>query len=117
MVRALTTPIAETLFVTLGHVLNEFVRDCAIPYLEHEQSEVRQAAAFTCCRLFARDSVTSSETNQSIEVINDVLEKLLTVGIADSGRINPSLRSLFLTILDRRSGYSPNCPFQSRRKV
>ena len=70
-----------------GHVLNEFVRNCALPYLEEDQAEVRRAAALTCCRVFARDSICYQSSNHSIEIINDVLDKLLTVGIADPGSL------------------------------
>jgi FKBP12-rapamycin complex-associated protein len=69
----------------LGHVLNEFVRNCALPYLEEESSEVRQAAALTCCRLFDKDPICYQASNHSIEIVGDVLDKLLTVGIADPG--------------------------------
>jgi len=68
-----------------GHVLNEFVRNCALPYLEEDHAEVRRAAALTCCRAFARDSICYQGSNHSIEIISDVLDKLLTVGIADPG--------------------------------
>lgn len=76
----------------LGHVLNEFVRDCALPYLEEDQAEVRRAAAETCCRLFVRDPIVYQASNHSIEIIGDVIDKLLTVGIADPGS---SLSSFF----------------------
>jgi len=69
-----------------GHILNEYVRSCALPYLENEHSDVRQAAALTCCRLFVRDPICYQASNHSIEIISDVLEKLLTVGIADPGK-------------------------------
>src|ERR1700731_1939661 len=68
-----------------GHVLNEFVRSCALPYLEDDHAEVRQAAALTCCRLFVRDPICYQASSHAIEVISDVLDKLLTVGIADPG--------------------------------
>ncbi|KAF8637601.1 hypothetical protein AX17_002670 [Amanita inopinata Kibby_2008] len=66
-----------------GHVLNEFVRTCALPYLEDDDPEVRRAAAQTCCRLFVRDPICYQASSHAIEVISDVLDKLLTVGIAD----------------------------------
>jgi FKBP12-rapamycin complex-associated protein len=70
---------------TLGHVLNEFVRSCALPYLEEDNAEIRRAAAVTCCRLFVRDPIFYSASSHAIQVISDVLNKLLTVGIADPG--------------------------------
>jgi FKBP12-rapamycin complex-associated protein len=69
----------------IGHVLNEFVRNCALPYLEEDFPEVRKAAALTCCSVFRRDPICFQGSNNSIEVISDVIDKLLTVGIADPG--------------------------------
>ena len=40
-----------------GHILNEFVRSCALPYLEDDHPDIRKAAALTCCRLFVRDPI------------------------------------------------------------
>jgi len=68
-----------------GHVLNEFVRNCALPYLEEDHLEVRKAAALTCCSVFRRDPIGFQGSNNSIEIISDVIDKLLTVGIADPG--------------------------------
>jgi FKBP12-rapamycin complex-associated protein len=68
-----------------GHVLNEFVRNCALPYLEEDHLEVRKAAALTCCCVFRRDPIGFQGSNNSIEIISDVIDKLLTVGIADPG--------------------------------
>ena len=69
-----------------GHVLNEFVRSCALPYLEDDNAEIRKTAALTSCRLFVRDPICHQVSNHSIEIISDVLDKLLTVGIADPGK-------------------------------
>lgn len=72
-------------FCLTGHALNEFVRNCAVPYLEDDHPEVRRAAALTCCRLFVRDPICYQSSSYAIEIISDVLDKLLTVGIADPG--------------------------------
>lgn len=69
----------------IGHILNEFVRQCALPYLEDDNTEVRRAAALTCCELFIKDPICYQSSSHAIEVISDVLDKLLTVGIADPG--------------------------------
>jgi FKBP12-rapamycin complex-associated protein len=69
----------------LGHILNEFVRNCALPYIEDDLPEVRKAAALTCCRLFIKDPIVHQSSSHSLEIINEVLDKLLTVGIADPG--------------------------------
>ncbi|KAJ7623177.1 phosphatidylinositol 3-kinase [Roridomyces roridus] len=79
-----------------GHVLNEFVRSCALPYLEEDNTEIRRAAAVTCCCLFVRDPIFYSASSHAIQVISDVLNKLLTVGIADP---DASLRKVVLTSL------------------
>lgn len=68
-----------------GHILNEYVRDNALPYLEEEHPGVRQAAVLTCCRLFIKDPICYQASNHSIEIVSDVIDKLLTVGIADPG--------------------------------
>ena len=75
----------ETFTRIIGHVLNEFVRNCALPYLEEDHLEVRKAAALTCCSVFRRDPIGFQGSNNSIEIISDVIDKLLTVGIADPG--------------------------------
>ncbi|KAF9647181.1 atypical/PIKK/FRAP protein kinase [Thelephora ganbajun] len=82
-----------------GHVLNEFVRNCALPYLEEESPEVRRAAALTCCRLFDKDPICYQASNHSIEIVSDVLDKLLTVGIADP---EPKIRLAVLSTLHER---------------
>ncbi|KAG9127299.1 phosphatidylinositol kinase- protein kinase tor1 [Ceratobasidium sp. 392] len=82
-----------------GHVLNEFVRSCALPYLDHDQPEVRQAAALTSCKLFVQDPIIYQQSIHSTEIVGDVLDKLLTVGIADP---DPGIRHTVLSTLDTR---------------
>lgn len=80
--------------------MNEFVRNCALPYLESDNAEIREAAAVTCCRLFVQDPICYQASNHAIEVISDVLDKLLTVGIADPGmRFIVSFALVFLILL------------------
>ncbi|KAK7686283.1 hypothetical protein QCA50_010507 [Cerrena zonata] len=100
------TPEQLTLALTIlgsfdfsGHILNEFVRNCALPYLEEDNAEVRRAAALTCCRLFMRDPICYQASNHSIEIIGDVIDKLLTVGIADP---EPNIRQAVLSSLHER---------------
>jgi FKBP12-rapamycin complex-associated protein len=80
----------------VGHVLNEFVRTCALTYLEDDHPEVRKAAANTCCRLFVKDPICYQASSHAIEVISDVLDKLLTVGIADPGAQSPAGTTLII---------------------
>ncbi|KII85882.1 hypothetical protein PLICRDRAFT_144570 [Plicaturopsis crispa FD-325 SS-3] len=82
-----------------GHVLNEFVRNCALPYLEDDHAKVRRAAALTCCRLFVRDPICYQSSSHAIEIISDVLDKLLTVGIADP---DATIRQTVLSSLHER---------------
>ncbi|KAG9313026.1 phosphatidylinositol 3-kinase [Chiua virens] len=82
-----------------GHVLNEFVRSAALPYLEDDNADVRRAGALTCCKLFVRDPICYQASSHAIEIISDVLDKLLTVGIADP---DPSIRQTVLSSLHER---------------
>lgn len=99
----------------LGHILNEFVRDAALPYLEDDHPDVRKAAAATCCKLFVRDPLCYQSSNHSIEIISEILDKLLTVGVADPGTLlvrllgvfahvflDPTIRGTVLATLDDR---------------
>lgn len=66
-----------------GHTLNEFVRDAVLPYLEHDNIDVRQEAVLASTQLFIHDPICYQTSSHSIEIVSDVLEKLLTVGITD----------------------------------
>ncbi|KAI0330947.1 FAT-domain-containing protein [Cubamyces sp. BRFM 1775] len=103
VMNALKTPELITLALTTlytfdfsGHILNEFVHDCALQYMDSDDTEVRRAAAVTCCRLFVRDSMSYQASNHSIEIISDVIDRLLTVAIADS---DASIRQTVLSSL------------------
>ena len=80
-----------------GHVLSEFVRACTLPYLELEAKEVRKAAAVTCAHMFVNDPICYQTSMHAIEVFNDVLDKLIMVGIADP---DAELRLTVLSALD-----------------
>jgi FKBP12-rapamycin complex-associated protein len=80
-------------------MLHEFVRDCVVYYLDDDSPEVRKAAAITSCQLFMRDPICYQTSNHAIEVMGDVLERLLAVGVADP---NPSIREVVLSRLDER---------------
>src|SRR5690606_35234251 len=60
-----------------GHVLNEFVRDVAIKYVDDESPDIREAAALTCCQLYIRDPIVNQTSFHAIQVVNEVIEKLL----------------------------------------
>ncbi|EMC92726.1 hypothetical protein BAUCODRAFT_76649 [Baudoinia panamericana UAMH 10762] len=82
-----------------GHVLNEFVRDVAIRYVDDDDPIIRKAAALTCCQLFVRDPIVHQTSHHAIQVVSDVIEKLLTVGVADP---QPDIRQTVLASLDTR---------------
>lgn len=74
-----------------GHTLNEFVRDAALPYLEHDSPEVRKEAVLASTQLFINDPICHQTSAHSVEIVSDVLEKLLTVGITDPSELALSL--------------------------
>jgi FKBP12-rapamycin complex-associated protein len=82
-----------------GHVLNEFVRDVAIRYVEADSPEIRKRAALTCCQLFVKDPIVHQTSHHAIKVVGDIIEKLLTVGVADS---DSDIRFEVLSALDAR---------------
>jgi FKBP12-rapamycin complex-associated protein len=82
-----------------GHVLNEFVRDVAIKYVEDDDPEIREAAALTCCQLYVRDPIVNQTSYHALQVVADVVETLLTVGVSDP---EPKIRRTVLAALDER---------------
>lgn len=85
--------------LTEGHVLNEFVRDVAIKYVEDDDPEIREAAALTCCQLYVRDPIVNQTSYHALAVVGEVIEKLLTVGVSDT---DPHIRRTVLAALDER---------------
>ncbi len=79
--------------------MNEFVHDVAIRYVENDNPEIRKAAALTCCQLFVKDPIVHQTSQDAIHVVGDVIEKLLTVGVADP---EPEIRRTVLLSLDQR---------------
>ncbi|EPS28844.1 Serine/threonine-protein kinase tor2 [Penicillium oxalicum] len=82
-----------------GHILNEFVRDVAINYVENDNPEIRKASALTCCQLFVHDPIINQTSGHSIQVVSEVIDKLLTVGIGDP---DSEIRRTVLWSLDRK---------------
>ena len=66
-----------------GYILNEFVRDVAIKYTEDVNPVIREASAMTCCQLFVRDPIVFQTSSLALQVVSEVLEKLLVVAVAD----------------------------------
>jgi serine/threonine-protein kinase mTOR len=82
-----------------GHVLNEFVRDVAITYVDSDNPEIRKASALTCCQLFVHDPIINQTSSHSIQVVGEVIDKLLTVGVGDP---DPEIRRIVLLSLDQK---------------
>ncbi|KAJ1552279.1 phosphatidylinositol kinase- protein kinase tor1, partial [Nowakowskiella sp. JEL0078] len=72
------------------------VRECAITYLEDENSDVRKAAVGTCM-LLKREPIIYQMSDHAMQIVGEVLEKLLMVGITDS---EPIIRKEVLSSLD-----------------
>ncbi|KAL4860725.1 hypothetical protein BDV12DRAFT_90500 [Aspergillus spectabilis] len=82
-----------------GQILNEFVRDVAINYVENDNPKIRKASALTCCQLLVHDPIINQTSGHSIQVVSEVIDKLLTVGIGDP---DPEIRRTVLWSLDRK---------------
>lgn len=68
---------------TVGYILNEFVKDVAIRYVEDDNAVIRKAAALTCCQLFINDPSVNQVSRHAIQVVSTVIERLLAVAVAD----------------------------------
>lgn len=72
-----------------GHSLTQFVRHCADHFLNSEHKEIRMEAARTCSRLLTPSIhlIGGHVVSQTaVQVVADVLSKLLVVGITDPGK-------------------------------
>lgn len=81
----------------------QFVHETVVKFLDHEVAAIRKAAAITCCKLLLPPGeerggvlVTSEDFSSPVTA---VLERLLTVGIADT---EASIRLQVLASLDSR---------------
>lgn len=86
-----------------GHSLTQFVRHCADHFLNSEHKEIRMEAARTCSRLLTPSiqllSGHGHVSHTAVQVVADVLSKLLVVGITDP---DPDIRYCVLASLDER---------------
>ncbi|KIW48583.1 uncharacterized protein PV06_01155 [Exophiala oligosperma] len=82
-----------------GHILNEFVRDVTLRYATNDNPDIRRAAALTCCQLFMQDPILHQTSNNAIQVVGEVVDKLLTVAVGDP---DPEIRMTVLQALDRK---------------
>lgn len=80
---------SDCLFPLPGHSLTQFVRHCADHFLNSEHKEIRMEAARTCSRLLTPSIhlISGHVVSQTaVQVVADVLSKLLVVGITDPGK-------------------------------
>jgi len=68
----------------------------AIKYVEDDDPEIREAAALTCCQLYIRDPIVNQTSYHALQVVADVVEKLLTVGVSDP---DPNIRQTVLNAI------------------
>lgn len=84
--------LASSLPLYPGHSLTQFVRHCADHFLNSEHKEIRMEAARTCSRLLTPSVHLISGhahvvSQTAVQVVADVLSKLLVVGITDPGKV------------------------------
>ncbi|KAI9920631.1 hypothetical protein PsorP6_000181 [Peronosclerospora sorghi] len=81
-----------------------FVHETVVKFLDHEVASIRKSAALTCCKLLLPSSEdgggSAAMTSEDFaRPVTSVLERLLTVGIADT---EASIRLRVLASLDSR---------------
>ena len=77
-------------------MLNEFVRDVALPYVKNNSAEIRKAAALTCCQLYIQDPVIYQTSSNAKQIVSEVITTLLSVGVGDP---DPDIRRTVLQAL------------------
>ncbi|CAK5017836.1 unnamed protein product, partial [Aphanomyces euteiches] len=75
------------------------VHSHVVKYLDHEIASVRKSAAITCCKLALPPGEEAPTGGDFVFAVSAVLEKLLSVGIADT---EAEIRSKVLASLDSR---------------
>lgn len=66
-----------------GQSLAEFVKNCALYYIDHDNPRVRKAAALTSSHLYIDDPICFQVSAHSLQLVSQVLERLLTVALSD----------------------------------
>lgn len=82
-----------------GYLLIEFIRDCVCSYLDDDNADIRKSAALCSSRVLIADRLSWQNTLYSNQLVDDILGRLLTVGIADS---EADIRQSVLLSLDAR---------------
>lgn len=74
----------------LGYILNDFVHDIAINYVDNDSPQVRKASALTSCQLVVKDPIIHQVSRHATTVVGYILERLLAVAVADPGQTSIS---------------------------
>ena len=82
-----------------SYVLNEFVRDVAIPFLKNPNPEIRKAAAMTSSKLYVTDPIVKQSSWHAIAVVRTVVTELLNAAISDP---DPTIRRDIMQSLDAK---------------
>jgi FKBP12-rapamycin complex-associated protein len=85
----------ETLaeFEYSGFMLHELIRDWVVTYTDDDNPDVRKAAAKATCAILQKDPILLQTSKQALEVVDQILGRLLSVAISDP---DPSIRELVL---------------------
>ncbi|CAN3370118.1 serine/threonine-protein kinase Tor2p [Diutina catenulata] len=66
-----------------GVHLYEFIQKVAIIYLSYASPRVRREAVITSTKIFAAEPIVHQTSINSLNIVNEVLDKLLTVAVTD----------------------------------
>lgn len=74
-------------------MLHEFVRDCVVEFTNDDNPAIRYAAANATCAVLHRDPILYQTSRHAIEVVDQILGRLLSVAISDP---DPTIREIIL---------------------
>lgn len=82
LVTAFLTILIE--FDFQNRILAPFCRDCVMKYTDNPDPSIRKAAALSCAAVFVREPVCQLTSTHSLEMVQQVLQRLLIIGVTDS---------------------------------
>ena len=82
-----------------GFTLNEFVRDVVLRYIKHSNSQIRKAAALTCCSVYVKDPIIMQTSFHALGIVRSVVTQLISAAIGDP---DPEIRCDILCALDTK---------------
>ena len=80
-------------------VLNDFIRNVVMRFVDNSNADIRKAAAMTISQLFIKDPIIHQTSSHAVEIVAEVVERLLQVGVADP---DPDIRRAVLLSLDAK---------------